>query len=249
MASFQFFKYHSYGDDFIIFDCRRSDPKINEEQIIYLCDRNFGIGSNGIACIYDSETPTDEKAQYFALKIYKTDGTESDFEPNGARLAVAHLSSEITKPITKIEINGKSFLSKIDKENALVKINIGTPVVNNDMVSINGDHKVTIIQEFDDTIDYKMSYDFSKNYVQVKSADEIYIRTVEKGFGEVFTSSSGVAASVAYCIKNGIVGNNAKIETRGSKILNSYFETTWEVGKPMIQAAPYALVFTGTIDL
>lgn len=249
MANFQFFKYHSYGDDFVVFDCRKSDPAINEEQIIYLCDRNFGIGSNGISCIYDSSTPADEKSQSFVVKIYKTDGTESDFEPNGVRLAIAHLAEEISKPIVKVEVNGKPFLSKLDKQNAIIKLNIGTPVVNGEMVAINGDHKIIIVQEFDDSIDYRMDYDFSKNYVQIKSENEIYIRTVERGFGEVFTSSSGVAASVAYCIANKLTGNNVKVATRGSTILNSHFEIVWEVGKPMIQAAPYSLVFSGTVDL
>ncbi|KAK9922011.1 hypothetical protein M0R45_030495 [Rubus argutus] len=44
-----FVKYHGLGNDFILVDNRdSSEPKITAEQAAKLCDRNFGIGADGV---------------------------------------------------------------------------------------------------------------------------------------------------------------------------------------------------------
>ncbi|KAJ6299873.1 hypothetical protein OIU76_020800 [Salix suchowensis] len=44
-----FVKYHGLGNDFILVDNRdSSEPKITPEQAAKLCDRNFGIGADGV---------------------------------------------------------------------------------------------------------------------------------------------------------------------------------------------------------
>ncbi|KAB2622211.1 diaminopimelate epimerase [Pyrus ussuriensis x Pyrus communis] len=46
---FHFIKYHGLGNDFILVDNRDfSEPKISPERAPKLCDRNFGIGADGV---------------------------------------------------------------------------------------------------------------------------------------------------------------------------------------------------------
>ena len=41
-------KYHCMGNDYLVFDPNKNEMKLGEEQVKMLCDRNFGIGSDGI---------------------------------------------------------------------------------------------------------------------------------------------------------------------------------------------------------
>ncbi len=248
MSLFRFYKYHSYGDDGILFDCREKDPKITKEQIIYLADRNFGIGSNFVVCLYKSEIAEDEKFQYFNLIVYNSNGDVLDFSVNAIRISCAYLENEIYKSLTKFNINGISYLAKLDKENAKVKVNIGKPIIENDFVEIHNKHHVEIVENFE-IVDYSFNNDFSKNFVKIESSQKIIIRTVEMNIGEVFTSPLGVAASFAYCLKNNLIENKAEVETRGSSIMNANFEIIWEIEKPMLQNAPYSLIYQGEVDL
>ena len=44
----QFWKYHGIGNDFVVFDGTKGEPGFTPEQIAFMCDRNFGIGSDGV---------------------------------------------------------------------------------------------------------------------------------------------------------------------------------------------------------
>ncbi|KAJ8532913.1 hypothetical protein K7X08_015802 [Anisodus acutangulus] len=44
-----FVKYHGLGNDFILVDNRdTTEPKVTPDQAVKLCDRNFGIGADGV---------------------------------------------------------------------------------------------------------------------------------------------------------------------------------------------------------
>jgi diaminopimelate epimerase len=47
--SIAFSKYHGLGNDFILIDNRHSaEPILTSEQAVKWCDRNFGIGADGV---------------------------------------------------------------------------------------------------------------------------------------------------------------------------------------------------------
>ena len=49
----EFYKYHSLGNDYLVFDCQKNTEELNTEKIRKICDRNFGIGADGIvASVY-----------------------------------------------------------------------------------------------------------------------------------------------------------------------------------------------------
>jgi hypothetical protein len=48
-AKIDFTKYHGIGNDFILIDNRKSNsPILTSDQSAKLCDRNFGIGADGV---------------------------------------------------------------------------------------------------------------------------------------------------------------------------------------------------------
>ena len=44
----EFCKYHSLGNDYLVYDIRKNQEELDQEKIIRVCSRKFGIGSGGI---------------------------------------------------------------------------------------------------------------------------------------------------------------------------------------------------------
>ncbi|MBE9062722.1 diaminopimelate epimerase [cf. Phormidesmis sp. LEGE 11477] len=81
MASLPFSKYHGLGNDFILMDNRASEmPIVTPEQAVAVCDRNFGIGADGVIFVL----PGKEGADY-SMRIYNSDGSEPEMCGNGIR--------------------------------------------------------------------------------------------------------------------------------------------------------------------
>lgn len=70
---FSFSKYEGLGNDFILIDNRdRSEPSLTPQESEKLCDRNFGIGGDGV--IFALKPPSDDYD--FTMRIYNSDGSE-----------------------------------------------------------------------------------------------------------------------------------------------------------------------------
>lgn len=78
----EFSKYEGLGNDFILIDDRdRNTPSLSPEQSEKLCNRNFGIGGDGV--IFALSPPSDEYD--FSMRIYNSDGSEPEMCGNGIR--------------------------------------------------------------------------------------------------------------------------------------------------------------------
>ncbi|KAJ0028745.1 hypothetical protein Pint_35493 [Pistacia integerrima] len=76
-----FVKYHGLGNDFILVDNRDStEPRITPEQAVKLCDRNFGIGADGVIFAMPGVNGTD-----YTMRIFNSDGSEPEMCGNGVR--------------------------------------------------------------------------------------------------------------------------------------------------------------------
>ena len=40
----EFYKYHSLGNDYLVYDCRKNEEELNPDKIVRICTRKFGIG-------------------------------------------------------------------------------------------------------------------------------------------------------------------------------------------------------------
>lgn len=80
-----FFKGHGLGNDYIVMDPRELDFKLTPKNIRLICDRNWGVGSDGILTLERS------KKAHFALRIYNPDGSEAEKSGNGLRIFARYL--------------------------------------------------------------------------------------------------------------------------------------------------------------
>ncbi|MEL7495092.1 MAG: diaminopimelate epimerase [Cyanobacteria bacterium J06554_11] len=81
MTILPFSKYHGLGNDFILVDNRGSaEPIITPAQAVAVCDRNFGIGGDGVIFVLPATGDTD-----YTMRIYNSDGSEPEMCGNGIR--------------------------------------------------------------------------------------------------------------------------------------------------------------------
>lgn len=81
-----FYKYEATGNDFIVIDERAQNFFLNEERIFALCQRRYGIGSDGLVSIRPS------KIADARMIFYNPDGKEATLCLNALRALFVHLS-------------------------------------------------------------------------------------------------------------------------------------------------------------
>lgn len=80
-----FYKYHGLGNDYLVYDCKKNNIKLNEKSVRLISDRNFGLGSDGIL-----EGPIIEDGN-IGVNIYNPDGSIAEKSGNGVRIFSKYL--------------------------------------------------------------------------------------------------------------------------------------------------------------
>jgi diaminopimelate epimerase len=80
-----FFRGHGLGNDYIVVDPKELTFKLTPPKIKSVCDRNWGLGSDGIL----AATPS--KKADFGLRIFNPDGSEAEKSGNGLRIFARYL--------------------------------------------------------------------------------------------------------------------------------------------------------------
>lgn len=198
-----FYKYHGTGNDFIIID-GRENIHFSEKQIQNLCDRNFGIGSDGLLLLKNHQKYD------FEMQFFNPDGSEATFCGNGARciVAFAKFLKIIDKKTTFLAKDGEHSAYFDNNEVVLKMIDNNVIKTYNELFYTNtGTHHVVKFVENVDKIDImleapKIRYqkDFEPhgtnvNFVQ-KCDGFIKVRTYEKGVEkETLSCGTGVVAA------------------------------------------------------
>ena len=105
MKNIKFSKYQGNGNDFIIFDTRNLNSieeffLDNKSEIKRICNRNFGIGGDGIILISKSIKGNEAK-----MRIYNSDNSEAEMCGNGIRCLIQYLIDSSYKKTNNIVFN------------------------------------------------------------------------------------------------------------------------------------------------
>jgi diaminopimelate epimerase len=83
----RFEKWTALGNDYLIIEAAALPWELTPERIKRICDRPFGVGSDGILLLLPIEDP----AYVAELRIFNPDGSEAELSGNGAREAALYL--------------------------------------------------------------------------------------------------------------------------------------------------------------
>lgn len=91
--TFEFVKYQGLGNDFVLIDNRHdATVPITPKQAAWMCDRNFGIGADGVIFAM----PPNDSTQDYSMRMFNSDGSEPEMCGNGIR-CLARFVSDVDK--------------------------------------------------------------------------------------------------------------------------------------------------------
>jgi len=103
-----FFRGHGLGNDYVVMDPKELSFKLTPRNIQMICDRNWGLGSDGILAL----VPT-RKAD-FGLRIFNPDGSEAEKSGNGLRIFARYLHATLKTRKKHFTVDTKGGLVTID---------------------------------------------------------------------------------------------------------------------------------------
>ena len=262
MRQVSFYKYHGAGNDFILVDNRNNEySNIDIQNISKMCDRHFGVGSDGFILINKSDELD------FYMQFHNPDGSMS-FCGNGARCAVAFFSyltnrvdqfifsafdgihkAELSKnKLVRLEMNEVSEI--IEHASNSYELYTGSP----HLILFDSDIERIDVQQEGARIRYSENYSaqgINVNFVQIIDSQNILIRTYERGVeDETLACGTGItAAALAYAKNVNMLGaNRIKVLAKGGELYVD-FKLEGDSFTQVVLEGPASFVFKGQIDV
>jgi diaminopimelate epimerase len=127
----RFAKYHGLGNDFLVVDLRTAAPAEAAaiqapRNVIALCDRQFGVGGDGVLAILPSST-ADAR-----MRVLNSDGSEAEMCGNGIRCVAKELYERggLAQPSLAIDTGAGRLVCEIDASGGAVRsvtVAMGSP--------------------------------------------------------------------------------------------------------------------------
>ena len=128
----RFVKYNALGNDYIVPDS--PGVELTEEQIHRICNRNFGVGADGILCWSEGIKGS------FKLRIFNPDGSEAEKSGNGIRIFARYLWEKADKKRTRFCIitAGGTVDAEVNKDGSSVTVDMGQVSFQSDKIPVAG---------------------------------------------------------------------------------------------------------------
>ena len=139
-----FAKYHAVGNDYLVVDPRDLPAPLTADQVRLVCDRHFGIGSDGILLV-----PLPAERARFALRIFNPDGSEAEKSGNGLRIFARHLWERglVAGEEFAIETLGGLVSAKVSDGGRSVRVEMGRVSFWSDEIPVAGPRREVINEE------------------------------------------------------------------------------------------------------
>jgi len=245
-----FTKMNGLGNDFVILDYKdflktNLKPGVLAKK---LCDRNFGIGADGLIIV----NPNTDNADISWI-FYNSDGSIAQMCGNGMRCFARYVYDKkiIEKQEFSVETKAGIIIPKIISDTD-VTVNMGRPILEPARIPVKGKTSLNIPYSIDDNVFLLNTVSMgnphciifvegdSKNlalkygskiekdvlfpektnveFVEVLSRDEVTINVWERGCGITLACGTGACATTVAGILNGLLNNKVKANLPGGSL-------------------------------
>ena len=243
----KFSKYHALGNDYIVINPEDLNTQLTQADIKTVCDRHYGVGSDGI--LYGPEA---SDACDFAVRIFNPDASEAEKSGNGLRIFSRYLwdQSLVSRNQFTIETKGGVVSATVGEKGLTVTIGMGRvglmhesagyPVLKPEKITVKGQeftfyaasvgnpHCVIVLdeingsyaKEFGRVIETDSRFPGRTNVQFVKVIDRasIQIEIWERGAGYTLASGSSSTAAAAVVYALGFCDSNIDVHMPGGVI-------------------------------
>lgn len=259
MRSLRFYKYQGTGNDFVMFDNREGGfPGDDTALISRLCDRKFGIGSDGVILL-NSHPDHD-----FEMVYHNADGSVA-MCGNGSRCAV-HLAHHLNMigSETTFQAHDGVHTARIEGDRVTVNLSDVSRVESYEdgyFLNTGTRHFVRILPENELLSDYdvlsegkKIRYDnrfmpegTNASFVQTIN-DKVHMRIYERGVeNETLSSGTGVTAVALALAYAQDLSSPVTVQTQGGAITISFERNGSGKFGQVFMAGPAVMAFEGTV--
>lgn len=139
-----FWKYHGLGNDYLVIDPAKCDLKPTAKSVGLICDRNHGIGSDGI--LFGPFIADDGS---ISLRIFNPDGSEAEKSGNGLRIFARYLVEAGYMKSRDFEINTKGGRVSVhldSPDGALMTVSMGRLIFDSEQIPVKGPKREVLLE-------------------------------------------------------------------------------------------------------
>lgn len=272
MTTIKITKMQGCGNDFVIMDYDEYEKTQMpmDELAKKVCDRNFGVGADGMI-IPNTNTDKTDIGWYF----YNSDGSIAQMCGNGMRCFAKYVFDKglVNKKEFSV-MTGAGVIKPQLLEDGNVKVNMGTPILEDEKIPFNGERKLSALdREFDitpvsmgnphcviigndDPMEMALKYGpviekhrffpekTNTEFVKVLSRVEIDMRVFERGCGITLACGTGACASVVACVLNNLTEQKVKVNLLGGSVFVEWQGNSADKEKDIFLIGPANYSFT-----
>lgn len=236
----RFTKMEGLGNDYVYLDCTKEAPSGLPELARRISDRHFGVGSDGLICIFPSQTAD------FKMAMFNADGSQAEMCGNGIRCVGKFVFDKGLTQRTELTIETlagvkRLSLSILGGQVDAVTVDMGVPSVGElrevslqsktlqgVSVSVGNPHFVIQATNVKDYPLQELAPLSAPNPVfpegvnvevaEVLDRGHIRMRVWERGSGETLACGTGACATLAACASLGLCGREATVALLGGEL-------------------------------
>ena len=266
----EFVKMNGAGNDFVLIDNRSRKARLQTEQIVQICDRQKGVGADGIILLVPCESG---KADW-AWQFYNRDGSEAEMCGNGARCfaryiqkltgASGSVSFETAAGVIMAGLEGDRVTINLTEPRDL-KLNQTAPLTHGTVtlhsVNTGVPHAVLFVPDADQAMVQNWGSEIRNhphfaqrgtnvNFVQLLGPGAIRVRTYERGVeGETLACGTGVAASALIASRVNGFSSPVKVQVQGGDQMEVRFQDKDGAFTNVTLTGPADFTFEGRMEI
>jgi len=233
MKKLVFYKMEAIGNDFVVIDNRKKAVKKPVDFAREVCNRNTGIGADGLLLVEPSRSAD------FRMRILNADGSEAEMCGNGSR-CMGLFACKVLKMGKKLVMETLAGKIGLEVGENAVKVGLSDPRDFREKFNLDVDgeiypcyfintgvpHAVLFVYDIEhfpvESLGEKIRYhkEFAPkgtnvNFVKAESDSTIMVKTYERGVGLTRACGTGVTASAIVSVLIGKCKPPVRVKTPG----------------------------------